>query len=693
MFPFAGVSSMSIWYEKLNNRCLELGISLSKAAELMGIPYNTVSKWRNRNPSPDHIERVRRFLQQNSFSGQTLMERNILKENESIPWVEQKEVSMVVDKERSKSSKTESSEGITPLSKKETGELIIQHEIIRDPVHHDIWITALERAIIDSPDFQRLHNLTQLGPTQLVYPGATHNRFLHSLGTLHCAEELVAIINRNHKVYDQPWLIYIEDYPHFLIRLCALLHDLAHMPFGHTLEDEGKLVDDEWNDIERVKLFLEDDGKSVITTIKNFLLEKGVNPENVDLIIKDIRRYILQMKQPMGQDYPYICDIVGNTLCADLLDYLERDMYFCGLKEKSGDRVIKYLAVARLNLKPNTDKKEKEEEFEISTEINKGKGRVVLLAYRFEREHGPEGIPKPVIKSEILSEAIDLLRRRFTLAEKVYFHRTKIAASAMLISAVSSSTTPITELYSLGDMQFLLKLNEDKTKNNERCRHLISAYQDRRLYKSVFNIDYIPKTEEPQSQKLWNDIYPKYRDPNYRKQREEEIEYLAKLPPGSIAIYCPDQKMNLKEFEMLVHNHPKGDVKYLTNILDTNRKQEMEVINNRFAQLWKLQIFVAPEVLDVTQVSTTEVQNLNAICESIVAFPNSILELQRTGKQLQLQIADRVIDEWEKEHGEDVPHRVSQALVKSLPRTSAREMIESYRNSLNTLMETQDKDK
>ena len=128
------------------------------------------------------------------------------------------------------------------------------------------------------------------------------------------------------------------------------------------------------------------------------------------------------------------------------------------------------------------------------------------------------------------------------------------------------------------------------------------------------------------------------------------------------------------------------------NILDTNRKQEMNAINDRFAQLWKLQIFVDPAALDVTQVSTPEVQNLNAICESIVDFQNSIQELQRTGKQLQSQIVDRLIGEWEREHKKDVPHRIAEELVRSKPRGSAPEMIESYRNNLNTLMETQDMD-
>ena len=97
-------------------------------------------------------------------------------------------------------------------------------------------------------------------------------------------------------------------------------------------------------------------------------------------------------------------------------------MYYCGLRERSGDRVVKYLAVLRVTqAKSNVYDKFKE-----SDNDSVGKGRIVLLAYRFEREHNPERGYKTVLKPEIKSEAIDLIRRRYTLAEKVYFHRTKL---------------------------------------------------------------------------------------------------------------------------------------------------------------------------------------------------------------------------------------------------------------------------
>lgn len=310
-----------------------------------------------------------------------------------------------------------------PLTEDEANALLIPHEIIRDPVHNDITITALERAIIDTLAFQRLRSLDQLGPTNLIYPGAVHTRFIHSIGTLHCAEQLVQIANHNYSVYSQPSLIRIDPYPHLLVRLCALLHDVVHMLFGHTLEDEGNLSDPEWQDTKRADQWLgqNEEGKpqEIPNSIFKFLVDIGISSAAVQRVVDDVRKYVLHKGDPMDLEYPFVVDLVGNTLCADLLDYLDRDMYFCGLRERGGDRVVKYVAVVRVG--PDPKRSLEAEEFVPINDPTEGKGRVVLLAYRFEREHLAAGGLKPVYKSEILSEAIDLLRRRFALAKKYIF--------------------------------------------------------------------------------------------------------------------------------------------------------------------------------------------------------------------------------------------------------------------------------
>src|SRR4051794_40652074 len=66
-----------------------------------------------------------------------------------------------------------------------------------DPIHDDIYLNRLERRVCDSPAFQRLRRIRQLGTAHLVYPGATHTRFQHSLGTLRVAQDLFDHVTDN----------------------------------------------------------------------------------------------------------------------------------------------------------------------------------------------------------------------------------------------------------------------------------------------------------------------------------------------------------------------------------------------------------------------------------------------------------------------------------------------------------------
>lgn len=70
-------------------------------------------------------------------------------------------------------------------------------KVLRDPIHGDIFLTDLESMIIDTKAFQRLRSMKQLGLAHLVYPGANHTRFAHSIGTLQMAQKIVDAINKN----------------------------------------------------------------------------------------------------------------------------------------------------------------------------------------------------------------------------------------------------------------------------------------------------------------------------------------------------------------------------------------------------------------------------------------------------------------------------------------------------------------
>lgn len=107
------------------------------------------------------------------------------------------------------------------------------------PIHGHIELNREEVAVIDHPAFQRLRRVRQLGLAQMVFPGATHTRFEHCVGAVHVAQLIVDHVNRNSlfaRSDSTQWkLCAIDEATARFIRLGALLHDLGHLPFGHTL--------------------------------------------------------------------------------------------------------------------------------------------------------------------------------------------------------------------------------------------------------------------------------------------------------------------------------------------------------------------------------------------------------------------------------------------------------------------------
>jgi HD superfamily phosphohydrolase len=105
--------------------------------------------------------------------------------------------------------------------------------LIRDPVHGDIALSPIEQQVLDMPEVQRLRGIKQLGTASLVYPGCVHTRFDHSLGVSALSKRIVSAV----RAAGTP----VEADMEQLIGVGALLHDVTHVPFGHTLEDERRL--------------------------------------------------------------------------------------------------------------------------------------------------------------------------------------------------------------------------------------------------------------------------------------------------------------------------------------------------------------------------------------------------------------------------------------------------------------------
>src|SRR5262245_22219874 len=294
-------------------------------------------------------------------------------------------------------------------------------KLIRDAVHGDIGMGPLEVELMDTPEFQRLRGIKQLGTAYLVFPSAVHTRFEHSLGTSWMAHRILQSVRRSQNITRE------EETP---IRIAALLHDITHIPFGHTLEDERRVLPRHDKDEDRVDYFLKQ------SAVGRILKREGIQEE----IIRTIRG-----------DETYRSDIIGGAISADLLDYLRRDTYFCGLSQYYDPRIFESFIVENGRLVMNLEKQ----------------GR---------------------LRQDALSELVNLLRIRYTLSERVYYHHTKISSGAMISKAVELALREgltVSELRTLKDETLIWTLRELYTRN-PIVAHLLSCLESRQLYRACY---------------------------------------------------------------------------------------------------------------------------------------------------------------------------------------------------------------
>src|SRR3954465_13065589 len=192
-------------------------------------------------------------------------------------------------------------------------------EIIRDPLWNNVAVDPLAMRLVDSPAFQRLRYVRQLGLAFLVYPGATHSRFEHALGTYHLARRALALLDERGALRD------IAPAICSTLRIAALLHDIGHYPFSHALEEIGALHHEEV-------------ARPLITSgaVADILrAELGADaPERIMSLI------------PGASDSP-LQGLISGSLDLDKIEYLKRDAFMCGVNygDIDVDRLLDSLVV------------------------------------------------------------------------------------------------------------------------------------------------------------------------------------------------------------------------------------------------------------------------------------------------------------------------------------------------------------
>ncbi len=207
---------------------------------------------------------------------------------------------------------------------------------IRDPVHGSIKIQDEEIEILESPFFQRLKGIKQLGFTENIFPGATHTRYLHSIGVMDISTKVFNQVFKN--------IHYDSDIKRLkeTVRLACLLHDIGHAPLSHTTEfvmpkvSELKLPDMFVHDQTRQATHEDYTIKSIIDSsftesFKGVSEKYGIIPAQVaELIIGET--HTPEYFTHKGINYfPMLHQLVSSEMDCDRMDYLLRDSYFCGV--------------------------------------------------------------------------------------------------------------------------------------------------------------------------------------------------------------------------------------------------------------------------------------------------------------------------------------------------------------------------
>ena len=344
-------------------------------------------------------------------------------------------------------------------------------KIVRDPIHGNISINNIFNSILETPEIQRLYNIKQLGLAHLVFPGAHHSRLEHSLGAYHLAYQAASQLN-------------LDKSEQQLIAIAALLHDIGHGPFSHTLESillEKFGVDH----IDLTELLIS--GKSTIFTdneqdiiqtmpVHELLINEGISQKNIIDIIRGTYT-----------NAPYLSQLLSSTIDVDQLDYLIRDAHYTGVAYGLIDiqRFLQTLVINNNHL---------------------------------------------AISRKGVSVVENILMARALMYTTVYFHKTVRIAELMLSKACELLDDPDPFLlFRMTDSEIMQHLRHADSYQNE----IITRLKYRRLFKQAFAIQLSEATEQEK------DLIQRLENSEFRREKERDLVDKLGIPKGHIIIDVP----------------------------------------------------------------------------------------------------------------------------------------------------------
>lgn len=427
---------------------------------------------------------------------------------------------------------------------------------VRDPLHGDIFLSHSLVSLLDTKEMQRLRGIKQLGTASMAFPGAVHTRFEHSIGTCALATRLLDILSERG--------CRVASAERNAIQAAALVHDVAHIPFGHTIEDERRL-------------FTRHDTPD---RLRHALTHGELGHE---LKRQKLTETVLAiLNKTCSQAWWW--EIISGTICADLLDYLARDAFFCGLQGRYDERIFRTIGVADDHL------------------------------YICAEKDG-------IIRNDVVSEVINVLRLRYFLTERVFFHHTKTAAGAMVSCAVERAVShglTQEELFPLTDER-LLALLESRYGRDEVVAKVLADLASRRIYKRAYVL-----TRQVGTEFKANLVRLYHEHVDARAEAEALLCTRCRLKPGDLIIYCPAADMQLKEANVLLKTSADAP-----RPLSKLNVPEVAVMRENYRNLWRFYVFLSPAKI-------SKIREVSEACEELFGCENHLPALQ--SPQLYMEI-------------------------------------------------------
>ncbi|XP_030219568.1 deoxynucleoside triphosphate triphosphohydrolase SAMHD1-like [Gadus morhua] len=362
----------------------------------------------------------------------------------------------------------------------------VAYKVFNDPIHGHIELHPLLVKIIDTPQFQRMRNIKQLGGAYYVFPGASHNRFEHSIGVAHLAGKLAKSLKE--KMPEQiDEAEKIDDRDVLCVQIAGLCHDLGHGPFSHLFDKmfipkaRTDLKDDKKWTHEKASLdMLEHLIK--VNKLAPVMEENGlVLPEDLDFIKELIFGKITDPAHPEKEpkykgrkpEKYFLYEIVSNKrngIDVDKFDYFARDCHHLGIKSNfDHDRFIKFAKVFKVDGEQQICTREKE------------------VGNLYDFFHTRNSLHRRAYQHKVTNIVETMITEAFVLADK---HLTFVGESKKFtLSTAIDDMVAYTKLNDNVFEQILLptpgELDEAREKDLKKAREILTNISSRRLLKCV----------------------------------------------------------------------------------------------------------------------------------------------------------------------------------------------------------------